>query len=81
MRVGAGCAFLQKLSTPTSATLLFTVADTTTRFFIPQKTSAEGVFALGDVTGRVELTPMAIAAGRRLADRLFAGVKDAKVRG
>lgn len=44
-----------------------------------QNTSAEGVFALGDVTGRVELTPMAIAAGRRLADRLFAGVKDAKV--
>jgi len=37
------------------------------------------VFALGDVTGRVELTPMAIAAGRRLADRLFAGMKDAKV--
>ena len=80
--MGAGCAFLQKLSTPTSATLLFTAADTTyMRFFFPQKTSAEGVFALGDVTGRVELTPMAIAAGRRLADRLFAGVKDAKVRG
>jgi len=29
------------------------------------------VFALGDVCGTVELTPMAIAAGRRLADRLF----------
>lgn len=27
---------------------------------------------------QVELTPMAIAAGRRLADRLFGGVKDAK---
>lgn len=50
-------------------------------FSIPKKTSAEGVFALGDVTGRVELTPMAIAAGRRLADNLFAGMKDAKVRG
>lgn len=37
------------------------------------------MYALGDVTGRVELTPMAIAAGRRLADRLFAGMKDAKV--
>ncbi|KAL9183234.1 hypothetical protein ACHAXT_005021 [Thalassiosira profunda] len=35
------------------------------------ETSAEGVSAVGDVTGRVELTPMAIAAGRRLADRLF----------
>lgn len=39
----------------------------------------EGVYALGDVTGRVELTPMAIAAGRRLSDRLFGGMKDAKV--
>ena len=32
-----------------------------------QNTSAEGVYALGDVCGNVELTPMAIAAGRRLA--------------
>ena len=45
-----------------------------------QNTSTDGVYALGDVTGRVELTPMAIAAGRRLADRLFAGMTDAKVR-
>lgn len=36
-----------------------------------QNTSAPTVFALGDVAGKVELTPMAIAAGRRLADRLF----------
>lgn len=44
-------------------------------------TSVDGVFALGDVCGKVELTPMAIAAGRRLADRLFGGPewKDAKV--
>lgn len=34
-----------------------------------QETSARGVYALGDVCGKVELTPMAIAAGRRLADR------------
>lgn len=27
---------------------------------------------------QVELTPMAIAAGRRLSDRLFGGMKDAK---
>lgn len=27
---------------------------------------------------QVELTPMAIAAGRRLSDRLFGGVDDAK---
>lgn len=36
-------------------------------------TSSPSVFALGDVCGRVELTPMAIAAGRRLGDRLFGG--------
>lgn len=34
-----------------------------------QNTTANGVYALGDVCGKVELTPMAIAAGRRLADR------------
>lgn len=34
-----------------------------------QNTSVPGVYALGDVCGKVELTPMAVAAGRRLADR------------
>jgi thioredoxin reductase len=34
-----------------------------------QNTAAKGVYALGDVCGKIELTPMAIAAGRRLADR------------
>ncbi len=38
-----------------------------------QETSAPGVYAVGDVTGRAALTPVAIAAGRRLADRLFGG--------
>jgi glutathione reductase (NADPH) len=38
-----------------------------------QATSAAGVYAIGDVTGRAQLTPVAIAAGRRLADRLFGG--------
>ena len=42
-------------------------------------TSASGIYALGDVCGKVELTPMAIAAGRRLADRLFGGHPTAKV--
>ncbi|MES1945018.1 glutathione-disulfide reductase [Salinisphaera sp. PC39] len=41
-----------------------------------QNTSVEGVYAVGDVTGRAELTPVAIAAGRRLADRLFGGQAD-----
>src|SRR5487761_1858980 len=36
-----------------------------------QNTSAAGVYAIGDVTGRAPLTPVAIAAGRRLSDRLF----------
>jgi glutathione reductase (NADPH) len=40
-----------------------------------QNTSAKGVYALGDVAGRVELTPMAIAVGRRLADRCSHGVR------
>jgi glutathione reductase (NADPH) len=38
-----------------------------------QATSAPGVYAIGDVTGRAQLTPVAIAAGRRLSDRLFGG--------
>jgi glutathione reductase (NADPH) len=38
-----------------------------------QNTSAAQVYAVGDVTGRAELTPVAIAAGRRLADRVFGG--------
>jgi glutathione reductase (NADPH) len=40
-----------------------------------QETSAPGVFAIGDVTGKATLTPVAIAAGRRLADRLWGGQK------
>ena len=40
-----------------------------------QQTNVENVFALGDVTGRAALTPVAIAAGRRLADRLYGGME------
>ncbi|MDB6099038.1 MAG: glutathione reductase [Gammaproteobacteria bacterium] len=36
-----------------------------------QNTNVAGVYAIGDVTGRAALTPVAIAAGRRLSDRLF----------
>ncbi len=47
--------------------------------FIPtdlyQQTNVEHIFALGDVTGRDALTPVAIAAGRRLADRLYGGME------
>jgi len=40
-----------------------------------QETSVPGVFAIGDVTGRYPLTPVAIAAGRRLADRIWGGME------
>jgi glutathione reductase (NADPH) len=39
-----------------------------------QNTSVPGIYAVGDVTGQAELTPVAIAAGRRLADRVFGGM-------
>ena len=38
-----------------------------------QATNVPGIYAIGDVTGHDALTPVAIAAGRRLADRLFGG--------
>jgi glutathione reductase (NADPH) len=38
-----------------------------------QNTNVPGVHAVGDVIGHHELTPVAIAAGRRLSDRLFGG--------
>ncbi|KAI1493115.1 hypothetical protein F5X96DRAFT_677346 [Biscogniauxia mediterranea] len=40
-----------------------------------QNTSVDNIFALGDVCGKVELTPVAIAAGRRLAERLYGGAQ------
>jgi len=36
-----------------------------------QRTTASGVYAIGDVTDRVNLTPVAIAEGRALAETLF----------
>jgi glutathione reductase (NADPH) len=44
-----------------------------------QNTASEGIYAIGDVTGQAELTPVAIAAGRRLADRLFDAQRDRKL--
>lgn len=41
-----------------------------------QNTSVENIYAVGDVCGLVELTPVAIAAGRRLSDRLFGAAKN-----
>ncbi|OSN09675.1 glutathione-disulfide reductase [Lonsdalea britannica] len=36
-----------------------------------QNTNVDGIYAVGDNTGAVELTPVAVAAGRRLSERLF----------
>jgi len=41
-----------------------------------QQTNLPRVYAVGDVTGRRPLTPVAIAAARRLSDRVFGGMKD-----
>lgn len=51
-------------------------ADGTVPVDVWQNTSISGIYALGDVTGRAPLTPVAIAAGRRLAERLFGGRAD-----
>lgn len=42
-----------------------------------QQTGVDGVYALGDVGDQPALTPVAVAAGRRLADRLFGGMPEA----
>jgi glutathione reductase (NADPH) len=44
-----------------------------------QDTSAPGIHAVGDVTDRIALTPVAIAAARRLMDRVFGGRPDAQL--
>ncbi len=44
-----------------------------------ENTNVPGLYAIGDVNGKVQLTPVAIAAGRRLADRLFGGMPDRRL--
>lgn len=50
----------------------------TDRSFIPvdkySKTNVENIFAVGDVTDRIALTPVALMEGHRLADTLFGGM-------
>ena len=36
-----------------------------------QNTNVAGIYAVGDIIGKIELTPVAVAAGRRLSERLF----------
>jgi glutathione reductase (NADPH) len=51
--------------------------------FIPSDdfecTNVPGIYALGDVTGKPALTPVAIAAGRRLGDRLYGGMPERRL--
>jgi glutathione reductase (NADPH) len=44
-----------------------------------QTTNVAGIYAIGDTTGQFELTPVAIAAGRRLADRVFGGMTERRL--
>ncbi|HWG76075.1 MAG TPA: glutathione-disulfide reductase [Steroidobacteraceae bacterium] len=44
-----------------------------------QCTNVPHVYAIGDVTQHAGLTPVAIAAGRRLADRLFGGQSERRL--
>lgn len=44
-----------------------------------QNTNVKGVYAVGDVCGKALLTPVAIAAGRKLAHRLFECKQDSKL--
>ena len=51
--------------------------------FVPsddfENTNVPRIYALGDVTGKPALTPVAIAAGRRLGDRLFGGMPERRL--
>ncbi|MDH5544241.1 MAG: glutathione-disulfide reductase [Gammaproteobacteria bacterium] len=44
-----------------------------------QNTNVPHIYAVGDITGQAALTPVAIAAGRRLGERLFNQQHDRKV--
>ena len=44
-----------------------------------ENTNVKGIYAIGDITGKMALTPVAITAGRKLAERLFNNQPDSKV--
>ncbi len=68
--------------TPATAELNLAAAEleTDAEGFIPsnayEETAVPGIYAVGDVNGKLALTPVAIAAARRLADRVFGGMND-----
>lgn len=44
-----------------------------------ETTSVQNIFAIGDVTGKKQQTPVAVAAGRKLSDRLFGNKPNSKL--
>jgi glutathione reductase (NADPH) len=44
-----------------------------------EKTTVDGIWAIGDIIGKAPLTPVAIATGRRLGDRLYGGKPERKM--
>jgi len=44
-----------------------------------EKSTVDGIYAIGDIIGKAPLTPVAIAAGRRLGDRLYGGKPERKM--
>ncbi len=44
-----------------------------------ENTNVSGIYAIGDITGKIALTPVAISAGRKLAERLFNNRANSKV--
>mmetsp|Transcript_5256 Transcript_5256/g.8014 ORF Transcript_5256/g.8014 Transcript_5256/m.8014 type:complete len:458 (+) Transcript_5256:272-1645(+) len=82
---GFDCVLVAVGRKPNTAPLNLSAAgvETDKRGFIQvdeyENTSVKGIYAVGDVTGKVALTPVAIAAGRRLAERLFNNQTNAKL--
>ena len=46
---------------------------------LSQNTNVENIYAVGDVSGRAQLTPVAIAAGRQLSERIFNNKSNARL--
>lgn len=44
-----------------------------------EQTNVPGIHGIGDVTGKIQLTPVAVKAGRILSERLFNGKTDLKM--
>jgi len=44
-----------------------------------ENTNVSGLYAIGDITGKMALTPVAISAGRQLAERLFNNKPNSKM--